>query len=79
MKKTKIGIIGCGSIGVADMALAIQSGRPHRASGELAFHVLDAMEAAAEASANGAAVTLASACDRPAALPLGLLPGMLDA
>lgn len=67
------------SIGVADMALAIQSGRPHRASGELAFHVLDAMEAAAESSANGAAITLASTCDRPAALPLGLLPGMLDA
>ena len=33
------------SIGVADMANAIRSGRPHRASGELALHVLDAMEA----------------------------------
>ena len=32
-------------IGVADMAHAIRSGRPHRASGELAFHVLEVMEA----------------------------------
>jgi len=67
------------SIGVADMANAIQSGRPHRASGELAFHVLDAMEAAADASASGKAVNLTSTCKRPAALPLGLLPGTLDA
>ena len=67
------------SIGVADMANAIRSGRPHRASGELAFHVLDAMEAAADASAKGKAITLTSTCQRPAALPMGLLPGMLDA
>lgn len=66
------------SIGVADMANAIRSGRPHRASGELAFHVLDAMEAAADASAKGKAVELSSTCQRPAALPLGLLPGTLD-
>ena len=32
-------------IGVADMAHAIRSDRPHRASGELAFHVLEVMEA----------------------------------
>ena len=31
-------------LGVADMATAIVSGRPHRASGELAYHVLDIME-----------------------------------
>ncbi len=66
------------SIGVADMANAIRSGRPHRASGELALHVLDAMEAAADASATGRAVKLSTTCARPAALPLGLLPGTLD-
>ena len=32
-------------IGVADMAHAIRTGRPHRASGDLAFHVLEVMEA----------------------------------
>jgi predicted dehydrogenase len=67
------------SIGVADMANAIHSGRQHRASGELAFHVLDVMEAAAEASAKSKAISIGSTCKRPAALPLGLLPGMLDA
>jgi predicted dehydrogenase len=66
------------SIGVADMANAIKSGRPHRASGELALHVLDAMEAAADASAKGKAITLTSTCKQPAALPMGLMPGMLD-
>ncbi|MDD5599926.1 MAG: Gfo/Idh/MocA family oxidoreductase, partial [Victivallaceae bacterium] len=33
------------SIGAADMAKAISTGRKHRASGELAFHVLEIMEA----------------------------------
>ena len=66
------------SIGVADMANAIRSGRPHRASGELALHVLDAMEAAADASSKGKAIQLTTTCPRPAALPLGLLPGTLD-
>lgn len=66
------------SIGVADMANAIKSGRPHRANGNLAFHVLDVMEAAAEASAKSKYVEIASTCERPAPLPMGLLPGTLD-
>ena len=41
------------SLGVADMAYALRSGRPHRASGELAYHVLDVMQSFAEASASG--------------------------
>ena len=32
-------------LGLADMAQAIRDGRPHRASGALAFHVLEVMEA----------------------------------
>ena len=43
-------------IGVADMAQAIRSGRPHRASGELAFHVLEVMEAFQTSSDAGEAV-----------------------
>ena len=66
------------SIGVADMAYGLRSGRPHRASGELAFHVLDLMHAFHEASDGGAHAALSSTCERPAALPLGLLPGRLD-
>ena len=37
-------------IGVADMAYGLRSGRPHRCSGELAYHVLELMYAFHEAS-----------------------------
>jgi hypothetical protein len=33
------------ALGVAEMAMAIRSGKPHHASGALALHVLDVMEA----------------------------------
>jgi predicted dehydrogenase len=66
-------------IGVADMAYALRSGRPHRASGELAYHVLDIMHAFHDASASGRHVKLGSTCRRPAPLPTGLAPGTLDA
>jgi predicted dehydrogenase len=66
-------------IGVADMAYALRSGRPHRASGDLAYHVLDLMHAVHDASHSGQHVTLNSTVERPAPLPLGLMPGTLDA
>jgi predicted dehydrogenase len=66
------------SIGVADMAYALRSGRPHRASGELAFHVLDLMHCIYEASRLQKHVKVQSACERPAPLPLGLREGLLD-
>jgi len=65
-------------IGAADMAYALRAGRPHRASGELAFHVLDAMHAFLDSSARGRRVKLKRRCKRPAPLPLGLRPGVLD-
>lgn len=65
-------------LGVADMAYAIQSGRAHRASGQLAYHVLDVMCAIHDASNQDAHVLLKSTCERPAPLPLGLLVGTLD-
>jgi predicted dehydrogenase len=65
-------------IGVADMANAIRSGRPHRASGDLAYHVLDIMHAVHEASEQGRHIELASTCARPAPLPMGLRHGTLD-
>jgi predicted dehydrogenase len=66
-------------VGMADMALAMQSGRPHRANGELAYHVLDAMHAFHDASDQGRHITLESTCERPAPLPVGLRDGELDA
>jgi predicted dehydrogenase len=65
-------------IGLADMAQAIRTGRPHRANGELAFHVLDAMHAIVEASETGRHVELDSTCERPAPLPDGLVGDTLD-
>jgi len=56
-------------IGVADMAYAIQEGRPHRASGELTFHVLDAMHGFLDASQSGKHYLMESAGVRPEALP----------
>jgi predicted dehydrogenase len=66
------------SIGVADMAHAIRSERPHRASGALAFHVLEVMEAFQRSSDSGAFVTIESRPERPAALPVALSPGEID-
>lgn len=65
-------------VGVADIARAILTGRAHRASCELAFHVVDAMQAFGESSAGNRHVMLESTCERPAALPIGLAPGELD-
>ena len=65
-------------IGVADLACGLKSGRAHRASGELAYHVLDIMHAIHDASKEGKHIELASTCKQPAALPIGLLEGQLD-
>jgi predicted dehydrogenase len=65
-------------IGVADMAYALRSGRPHRAGGDMAYHVLDIMHAFHDASREGRHVELSSTCTRPAPLPLGLREGTLD-
>ena len=66
------------SIGVADMAHALRSGREHRASGDLANHVLDIMLAFDKSSQLGSKVQLTTTCQRPAPLPLGLESGELD-
>jgi predicted dehydrogenase len=61
-------------VGLADLARAIETGRPHRASGDLAFHVLEIMEAVGTAGREHTVVTLASTVDRPAPVPLGARP-----
>jgi predicted dehydrogenase len=65
-------------IGAADMAHAIRTGRPHRASGALAFHVLEVMEAMQRSSDEGRHIAIDSRPERPAALPAGLGQGELD-
>jgi predicted dehydrogenase len=57
--------------GVFDMAAAIISGRPHRANGELALHVLEIMEGLGRAADEGRRVKIESRCKRPAPVPPG--------
>jgi predicted dehydrogenase len=56
-------------IGLKDMILGIAEQRPHRASGDLAFHVLETMHAILQAADSGQAVGLVSQPERPALLP----------
>ena len=62
-------------IGVADLAQAIASGRPIRASGQLAYHVLDAMLAFEDSARHRTQVELRSECARPAPMPSQLDEG----
>jgi predicted dehydrogenase len=65
-------------LGVADMAHGLRSGRPHRASGELTYHVLDVMHAIHEASVSGRHIGIASTFEMPAPMPSDLPAGVLD-
>lgn len=65
-------------LGLADMAQAIRTDRPHRANGAIAFHVLEVMEAFQRSSDTGAVIAIASRPERPAPLPAGLKTGELD-
>ena len=58
-------------VGVIDMAAALREGRPHRASGDLALHVLEVLESFGRSSLEGRHVVLSTRCERPAAVPLG--------
>lgn len=53
-------------LGVLDIALAIRDGRPHRASGELALHVLETMLSFERSSAEGRHIALETTPERPA-------------
>lgn len=55
-------------LGLAEMALAIRHGRPHRASLALSLHVLEIMECILASAEAGRRIELTHGCDRPAAL-----------
>jgi predicted dehydrogenase len=59
---------GCG---VADLANALAAGTPHRASGELALHVLDVMESLLRAAAEGRTEAVTTTCERPPPVSAG--------
>ncbi len=56
-------------LGLLDMAYAIREGRPARASGDLAYHVFEVMDAIETAPRLGTFQDIDSSCARPAALP----------
>jgi predicted dehydrogenase len=59
-------------IGLLDMAASLQAERPHRASGELALHVQEVLDALERSATEGRHVAVESRCARPDALPLGV-------
>ena len=64
-------------LGAADMAFAMRTGRPHRANAQIAYHVVDVMQAILETAETGASRDIESSCERPAPMPPGLEPGAL--
>ena len=65
-------------LGVADMAAAILTGRPHRASGERANHVLEIMEGVARSAAEDRSIAMTTPYDKPELFADGLREGELD-
>jgi predicted dehydrogenase len=61
-------------LGALDMARAIAEGRPHVASGELGFHVLDVLLSAQDSAATGQTITVESTVAPVPLLPEGFDP-----
>ena len=64
-------------LGVAEMAKSIRFGRPHRASDDLVYHVLDVMQGSYDASRDNRHVPITSGFLKPKVLPIGLPEGEL--
>jgi predicted dehydrogenase len=60
--------------GLADLARALATNRPHRASGALALHVLEIIDAVTRSSTEHAVVPLSTSVERPEPVPLGATP-----
>ncbi|MBL8995419.1 MAG: Gfo/Idh/MocA family oxidoreductase, partial [Spirochaetia bacterium] len=58
-------------LGLADMAQAVRDKRAHRASGDMAAHVLEAMLSFEESSKQGKPIELSIPCKRPDAMKAG--------
>ncbi len=67
------------SVGLADLAYAIRSGRDERCNGAQALAVLDLMQAFLDSSKTGQAITPTVAYKRPKPMPAALPFGTLDA
>jgi len=59
------GVVTGRGLGLLDMVRAIAEDRPHVATGELGYHVLDVMLSAQESAASGEFLTVASSISAP--------------
>lgn len=66
------------SIGCADMAQAIRTGRPFRANGDQAFYVLDLMTGFLDSAKSGQAHTPTATYEKPAPMRADLCFGILE-
>ncbi len=58
----------CRGLGVSDLAESLRAGSSHRASGDMAAHVVDIMHGTLDSAAHGRRVSIASTFDRPSPL-----------
>lgn len=63
----------CRGIGAAEMAWAIRSGRPHRASKEMGTHVLEILHGMEMSAESGQLYYLRTVFDKPVPLPAGFV------
>ena len=63
--------------GLADMAIAIAEGRPHRCSMEAALHAIDVMTGILKSGETGKFVAMQTTCERPAALGIAEAKALL--
>lgn len=66
------------SVGVADLATALRSGRDHRANERMAFCVLETMQGLLHSAQQGEYISVQSDFQKPAMMPEGLTDGVLD-
>lgn len=65
-------------LGLADMCYALQSGRKHRANGDMAFHSLEIMHGIHNAARSGRYHVMESTFEKPAPMPINLPDYILD-
>jgi predicted dehydrogenase len=70
------GVIDTGrGVGLADLAEAIEEDRPLRASGRVALHVLEIMDAVLRSNDEKAVITISSTAEKPDVMPLRTASG----
>jgi len=68
----------CRGIGVADMAWGIVNDRPHRAHGDMGFHVFEVIHGIWEGSKTNKVHVMESTCRQPSPIPSGYVESGMD-